>query len=97
MTQIIREKKNKRLMLKLYQAKFRKSYQYCFLSKQIIVRLIFFARKWKYTNTALPLTLEGWGGGGGSGGAFLNQNLRNLKFLHSIPDLLETGNSAASK
>ena len=63
MTQIIREKKNKRLMLKLYQAKFRKSYQYCFLSKQIIVRLIFFARKWKYTNTALPLTLEGWGGG----------------------------------
>ena len=61
MTQIIREKKNKRLMLKLYQAKFRKSYQYCFLSKQIIVRLIFFARKWKYTNTALPLTLEGWG------------------------------------
>ena len=60
MTQIIREKKNKRLMLKLYQAKFRKSYQYCFLSKQIIVRLIFFARKWKYTNTALPLTLVGW-------------------------------------
>ena len=96
MTQIIREKKNKRLMLKLYQAKFRKSYRYCFLSKQIIVRLIFFARKWKDTNTALPLTLEGWGGGG-SGGAFLNQNLRNLKFLHSIPDLLETGNSAASK
>ena len=97
MTQIICEKKNKSLMLKAYQAKFRKSYQYCFLSKQIIVRLIFFARKWKYTNTALPLTLEGWGGWGGSGGAFLNQNLRNLKFLHSIPDLLETGNSAASK
>ena len=96
MTQNIREKKNKRLMLKLYQAKFRKSYQYCFLSKQIIVRLIFFARKWKYTNTALHLTLEGWGGCG-SGGAILNQNLRNLKVLHSIPDLLETGNSAASK
>ena len=58
MTQIIREKKNKRLMLKLYQAKSRKSYQYCFLSKQIIVRLIFFARKSKYTNTALPLTFN---------------------------------------
>ena len=64
MTQIIREKKNKSLMLKAYQAKFRKSYQYCFLSKQIIVRLIFFARKWKYTNTALRLTLEGGARGG---------------------------------
>ena len=96
MTQIICEKKNKSLMLKAYQAKFRKSYQYCFLSKQIIVRLIFFARKWKYTNATLRLTLEG-GGRGVSGGAILNRNLRNLKVFHSIPDLPATGNSAASK
>ena len=64
-TQIICEKKNKRLMLKVYQAKFRKSYQYCFLSKQIIARLIFFAHKWKHTSTALRLTLEGGEGGAG--------------------------------
>ena len=61
-TQITRKKKNKRLMLKVHQAKFRKSYQYCFLNKQFIVRLILFARKWKHTSTALRLTLEwGWG------------------------------------
>ena len=93
-TQITSEKKNKRLMLKVYQAKFRKSYQYCFLNKQFIVRLIFFARKWKHTSTALRLTLVGRGGGGG---AILNQNFRNLKVLHSIPDLPTTGNSSASK
>ena len=90
-TQITSEKKNKRLMLKVYQAKFRKSYQYCFLNKQFIVRLIFFARKWKHTSTALRLTLVG------GGGAILIQNFRNLKVLHSIPDLPTTGTSAASK
>ena len=53
-----------------------------------MVRLIFCARKWKQASTALHLTL---------GSAILNQNLRNLKVLHSIPDLPTTGNSDASK
>ena len=43
------------------------------------------------------LTPHGGEGGGGSGGAILNQNLQNLKVLHSIPDLSATRNSAASK
>ena len=56
-------------------------------------RVIFFARKWKHRSTTLPLTV----GGGGGGGAILDQNLRNLKVSHTIPDLPTTRNSAASK